>query len=94
MSAQEVSTGTKVTGRSFPYAQETYKSQHKYWGRSVLCTFVSRVQTSTRIFHSKVAWNFQVLQKSSLTCFYNHSDDHYDIIIIIVVVISKLNFLL
>ena len=51
-------TETKVTGRSLPYAKETYKSQHKYRGRSVPCTFVSRVQTSTRIFHSKVAWNF------------------------------------
>ena len=83
ISAQKASTSTKVTGRSLPYAQETYKSQHNYRGRSVPCTYDSRVQTSTRIFHSKVARNFQL----ELTCFYRYNDDHHDIIIIIIIIV-------
>ena len=64
-------------------AQETYKSQHKYWGRSVTCTFISHVQTSTHIY----IYFTQKLHEA-----FNFNKNHDVIIIVIVVVISKLNF--
>ena len=90
VSAQKVSTDTKLTGRSLPCAQETYKPQHRYYIRVSRCHARSfHVFKQVPVYFSeKLHGAFNFNKKSSLTGFYEYNDNHYDIINVVIVVVD------